>query len=498
MKRSKLVCLSLSLLVSIGLLAGCGGEKKEAGKASETVLKIGHVEPEDRSTHKALLNFKKKVEERSKGSLKIEIYPNGALGGDVQLSEAVATGSLDMALPSTSVLTTYNDEFGVLDMPYLFKSSEAAFKALDGDVGKELNGKIASKGIDILGYSYNGPRSTTSKVKPIVTPEDLKGLKMRVMESPIFIDFYKTLGANPTPMSFTELYTGLQQGTVEAQENPPSLTFANKFYEVQKYSTIDEHVHNFLAFLINDAKFKSLSADNQKILQEEAKAYVDEQRKMELADNEKAIKDLETIGKLQTNILTADQKSAMRKALHLPSVLHGVVGGAVMWAIIERLHLEKFVDLKTIKLLSGFFLELVVFTAMATLNLKFVSTYAAPLAIYSIVLTTLTVPLVLFCARKFAREEWFEKACMCFGAATGNTSTGLALVRSIDPNSESHAGDSHGIYSTISAWKDIFVGLTPLWLMSGLGFTAGVGAVVMVAFLAIGFIFFNTHRKLTR
>lgn len=126
------------------------------------------------------------------------------------------------------------------------------------------------------------------------------------------------------------------------------------------------------------------------------------------------------------------------------------------------------------------------------------STYAAPLAIYSIVLTTLTVPLVLFCARKFAREEWFEKACMCFGAATGNTSTGLALVRSIDPNSESHAGDSHGIYSTISAWKDIFVGLTPLWLMSGLGFTAGVGAVVMVAFLAIGFIFFNTHRKLTR
>ena len=286
MKRSKLVCLSLSLLVSIGLLAGCGGEKKEAGKASETVLKIGHVEPEDRSTHKALLNFKKKVEERSKGSLKIEIYPNGALGGDVQLSEAVATGSLDMALPSTSV-----------------------------DVGKELNGKIASKGIDILGYSYNGPRSTTSKVKPIVTPEDLKGLKMRVMESPIFIDFYKTLGANPTPMSFTELYTGLQQGTVEAQENPPSLTFANKFYEVQKYSTIDEHVHNFLAFLINDAKFKSLSADNQKILQEEAKAYVDEQRKMELADNEKAIKDLETIGKLQTNILTADQKSAMRKAL---------------------------------------------------------------------------------------------------------------------------------------------------------------------------------------
>lgn len=316
MKTSKLLVLAITAMLSIGALAGCGSnDKASGGKDSAVTLKIGHVEPEDRSTHKALLNFKKNVEERSKGRLKIEIYPNGSLGGDVQLTEAVATGSLDMALPSTSVLTTYSDEFGILDMPYLFKNAQSAFAAMDGDVGKTLADKVKAKGIDILGYTYNGPRSTTSKVKPIEKPEDLQGLKMRVMESPIFIDYYKTLGANPTPMSFTELYTGLQQGTVEAQENPPSLTFANKFYEVQKYSSIDEHVHNFLAFLINDNKFKSLSADDQKILTEEAKKYVDEQRKMELKDNDKAIKDLETVGKLQTNILTADQKAAMRKAL---------------------------------------------------------------------------------------------------------------------------------------------------------------------------------------
>ena len=279
MKTSKLLVLAITAMLSIGALAGCGSnDKASGGKDSAVTLKIGHVEPEDRSTHKALLNFKKNVEERSKGRLKIEIYPNGSLGGDVQLTEAVATGSLDMALPSTSVLTTYSDEFGILDMPYLFKDAQSAFAAMDGDVGKTLADKVKAKGIDILGYTYNGPRSTTSKVKPIEKPEDLQGLKMRVMESPIFIDYYKTLGANPTPMSFTELYTGLQQGTVEAQENPPSLTFANKFYEVQKYSSIDEHVHNFLAFLINDNKFKSLSADDQKILTEEAKKYVDEQR----------------------------------------------------------------------------------------------------------------------------------------------------------------------------------------------------------------------------
>ena len=133
---------------------------------------------------------------------------------------------------------------------------------------------------------------------------------------------------------------------------------------------------------------------------------------------------------------------------------------------------------------------------MATLNLKFIATYALALAIYSIVLTALTVPLVLFCAKTFAQEEWFEKAVMCFGAATGNTSTGLALVRAIDPDSQSHAGDSHGVYSTLMSWKDAFVGLTPIWLMSGVGLTAGVGAAIFVVFMACGFIFFNTHRKL--
>ncbi|MCH3950774.1 MAG: sodium:glutamate symporter [Acidaminococcus sp.] len=179
----------------------------------------------------------------------------------------------------------------------------------------------------------------------------------------------------------------------------------------------------------------------------------------------------------------------------LPSVLHGVIGGAVLWKLIEVFHLEKYVDMKTIKMLSGFFLELVVFTAMATLNLKFVSTFAVPIIIYTIILVTLTLPLVVFCAHRFCAEEWFEKACMAFGAATGNTSTGLALVRAVDPDSKSSAGDSHGVYSTLMSWKDAFVGLTPLWLMSGITLTAGVGFGIMIAFLAIGFMFFNTHRS---
>lgn len=326
MKVKKIAGILACAILAISLVA-CGNGKNtnnaknennsNASKVSEDtiVLKVGHVEPEDRSTHKALLDFQKDVEEKSNGSLKVEIYPNGALGGDVQITESVAMGSLDMALPSTSVLTTYVDEFGILDMPYLFRDQDAAFAAMDGEVGKYFSEKLEPNGIHVLGYSYNGPRSTTTNTGPVEKPEDLKGVKMRVMESPIFIDFYKTLGANPTPMSFTELYTGLQQGTVEAQENPPSLTFANKFWEVQKYSSIDEHVYNFLGFLMNENLYESLTDEQKKIINDESKEYVDAQRAIEIEDNIQAIKDLETKGNLKTNILTTEQKQVFKDEL---------------------------------------------------------------------------------------------------------------------------------------------------------------------------------------
>ena len=302
MKFKKINLLMLCLFIL--MLFGCG-KTKENNETKEIVLKVAHVEPETRSTNRALLIFKQEVEEATNGSIKIEIYPNGALGGDVQLTESVAMGTIDMALPSTSVLTSYTDNFGILDMPYLFKSSEAAFKAMDGKMGEYFNETLKSSGLINLGYTYNGPRSIT----------DLKGIKVRVMESPVFIDFFRTLGANPTPMSFTEVYTALQQGAVEAQENPPSLIFANKFYEVQKYLSVTEHVHNFLAFIMNAEKFNSLSDEQKNILQEKAKKYIEIQRNMELEDNNKYIELLGTEGKLKINILTADEKEEFKKAL---------------------------------------------------------------------------------------------------------------------------------------------------------------------------------------
>ena len=212
------------------------------------------------------------------------------------MTESVAMGTLEAALPSTSVLVSYSDDFGIMDMPYLFNSPEKAFEAMDGDLGDYFNEKLEKVGIHGLGYSYNGLRSMTNSSHPIETPEDLKGLKMRVMENEVFIDFFETLGASATPMSFNELFTGLQQHTVDGQENPPSLIYASKFQEVQKYLSLTEHVNNFLGFIMNKDFYDSLTKEQQEIVQDAAQEFVDYQRKMELEDTEEYVKKLEEEG----------------------------------------------------------------------------------------------------------------------------------------------------------------------------------------------------------
>ena len=179
----------------------------------------------------------------------------------------------------------------------------------------------------------------------------------------------------------------------------------------------------------------------------------------------------------------------------LPDVLYGILGGAILWQILCALKLEKYVDIKTIKLISSFLLEIIVFAAIATLDLEFVSIYIVPILIYTFILCSLSVLIILALSRKFLQHEWFEKACMAIGAATGNTSTGLALVRVLDPESKSSAGDNHGIYSTIMSWKDAFTGLTPLWLGSGIALTLGVGFGIMVISLILAYVFAEKRSK---
>lgn len=314
--RQKIVAAGLAAAMALSM-AACGrnaGNGTNAGEDTITI-NIGHVEAEDRSTHQALVeSFKKTVEEKSNGTISVQIYPNSVLGGDAELTESVAMGTLEAALPSTSVLVSYSDDFGIMDMPYLFSSPENAFAAMDGDLGTYFNEKLEEVGIHSLGYSYNGLRSMTNNSHPIETPDDLKGLKMRVMENEVFIDFFETLGASATPMSFNELFTGLQQHTVDGEENPPSLIYASKFQEVQEYLSLTEHVNNFLGFIMNQDFYNSLTQEQREIIDEAAGEFVKAQRQMELEDTDHYIELLEEEG-MQVNSLTAEQKADFRQVL---------------------------------------------------------------------------------------------------------------------------------------------------------------------------------------
>lgn len=182
----------------------------------------------------------------------------------------------------------------------------------------------------------------------------------------------------------------------------------------------------------------------------------------------------------------------------LPTVIQGILGGAIVWNLARAIKLDKFIDVKFIHQLSGFLLEVVVLTAMATLDMELISTYIVPIVVFTLILTALTVAVAFIFCRLFCRDEWFEKALMAYGVGTGNTATGLALVRAVDPDSQSSAPDNHGVYSAVMCWKEAFAGLVPVWMMSGLGMTMGVGGIMCAICLGVGCVLFLRPKKVAK
>lgn len=301
MKRKNLLVLAALCLV-LSLMAA------PAFAAAEYTLKVGSIVSE---THPDIVVMKSTfvpwVEEKSGGRIKVELYPNAQLGGDRELSESVQMGTIQIALPATSALAGFDKRFQVLDLPFLFTTREAAFEALDGELGAKLNSFLPAKGFVGLGFYENGFRHITNNKKPITQPDDLKGIKLRTMENPMHIAFFRRLGANPTPMSFGELYTALQQGTVDGQENPATLIYESKFYEVQKYLSTTGHVFS-VTMLLGSKKFMdSLPEDLRKVVEEGAAAFVKEHRRIMPESEVENMKILKEKG-MQINELTPEQK----------------------------------------------------------------------------------------------------------------------------------------------------------------------------------------------
>ena len=247
---------------------------------AKTVMKIGHGAPEATAMHAGWLKFKELVEQRSKGEFVVEIYGNQQLGGDRELTEASQLGNITGCAASTANAAPFNADFFIFDVPFLFKDRADVYKMLDGAPGKAVLKSCEKVNIKGVGYMENGFRDLTNSRRPIRVPKDLEGIKLRTMENPIQLAAWRALGANPTPMAFGEVFTALQQKTVDGQENPMELIYNNKFFEVQPYFTLTHHIYSPYALMFNLEFWTGLKPEQQKMLQTAIDDAVNYQREL--------------------------------------------------------------------------------------------------------------------------------------------------------------------------------------------------------------------------
>ena len=216
------------------------------------------------------------LEERSDGRLTVDIFPNSQIGDDVQMMEMLQTGTLDITYPSSSPATSYVEELAVFDLPFLLPTREAAVEVMQSDRAQEMLDAFDGTGIKALAFSENGYRQLSNSARPVKTPEDVagldvSGLKVRTMENPVHLDIWETLGANPTPMAFGELFSAMEQGVVDGQENPWSTILTSNFHEVQNYGTETRHVYTPFILMMSEGTWDDLHPDYQELVQEAAR-----------------------------------------------------------------------------------------------------------------------------------------------------------------------------------------------------------------------------------
>jgi tripartite ATP-independent transporter DctP family solute receptor len=248
------------------------------------------------------------VKEKTGGKMKIQSFWGGALGGDLQATQSLRSGTQEMVVTSTSPLIGILPDLGVFDLPFLFANEKEADAVLDGEFGKYISDKLPAVGLVNLAYWENGFRNLTNSKRPVTKLEDMPGLKVRVMQNNVFLDTFKTMGANAVPMSFGELFTALETKAIDGQENPFVTIDTSKFYEVQKYLSVTRHAYTPFMVLYSKPLWDKLSPAEQKVLQECAIAGRDEQRKVSRALNDKSLAALKQRGMLVNEITPAEQK----------------------------------------------------------------------------------------------------------------------------------------------------------------------------------------------
>ena len=275
-------------------------------------FKVAFVQNIDHPHGIGAKKFGELLEQKSGGKMKAKAFGGGSLGGDAQVISSLQGGVVEMTLVSPGLLTGLIKEFSVFDLPFMFTSYREVDAVMDGPVGTRLLDMLKDKGLIGLGYWDHGFRNITSAKRPINKMEDISGLKVRVIQIPIFIDTFSALGANPVPLPFPELYTALETGTVDGQENPFASIETSKFYEVQKYAATTGHVYNPLVAIFSKKVWDRLSEDERRIVQEAATEAGLYERKVSREANEKSMQTLRAEG-MQITELSSEEIDRMRQ-----------------------------------------------------------------------------------------------------------------------------------------------------------------------------------------
>ena len=326
--------LSISVLV-IFTLTGCGGGNTKNGEKEKMVLKLGHVANLEQPYHLAAELFAKNVKERTNGEIEIQVFPNSQLGGQRDLLEGLQLGTVDITLTSSATLGNFIPTAQVIDFPFIFRDLNHVYKVLDGPIADEIYAGAEEKGMKVISTWENGFRNIGNNIRPVKTPDDMKGIKIRVFENQLYIDMFEKLGSLPTPMAMSEVFTALQQGAIDSMENAVVQIYASKFNEVLKYLTLTEHTYNPQTVIFSSDKWSQISPENQKIILEAAAESRDYNRKLAAEKTGEYLKKMEKAG-LEVTYLTKEEKSAFKEKMKpVWEKYYGIVGKELVDKIVD-------------------------------------------------------------------------------------------------------------------------------------------------------------------
>ncbi|MBW6485852.1 MAG: DctP family TRAP transporter solute-binding subunit [Syntrophobacterales bacterium] len=301
----------VSVIVAIVFSLVCFAFSAEA----KIVVKYGHVGPPIHPQHHGAVAFAKYVNEKTNGEIEVQVFPLGQLGGERSMCEQVQGGTLHMTSATAGVLANFVPEIGIIELPFVYPDRETAYKVLDDKDVRERFAKYAeAKGFVFIGYTENEFRDMTNSKRPIKNPDDLKGLKIRVLEAPMMIDTFKALGTNPTPLPFPEIYNALQQKVIDGQDNPIFTSIMMKFTEVNKFATITNHVLTECPTVVSRDFWKSLTPPQQKIFREAAAVQLKVNREGN-AKNRLVALEKAKAQNVDVHVLTAGEREAFKKVV---------------------------------------------------------------------------------------------------------------------------------------------------------------------------------------